>query len=166
MVFNDGTLYTGGDIYEGGTKLSEKYASIDGVSGAYLPLTGGTVTGNLTVNGTLTGTLSGNASTATQWASAQKVYVALGTASTTTTIQGGSTSAQTIGVNGTLGVGNGGTGATTFTSGAVLIGNGTGAVQTRGIRNNTTAGALGWTASGTDNTIITTNTLAYWDGRY
>ena len=31
----------------------------------YLPLAGGTVTGNLTVNGTITGSLSGNASTAT-----------------------------------------------------------------------------------------------------
>lgn len=69
-------------------------------------------------NGTLTattfnGALSGNASTATKWYSAQKVYVTLGTASTTTTIQGGSSSAQTIGVNGTLAIGNGGTNATT-----------------------------------------------------
>lgn len=45
-----------GNIYEGGTALSKKYASIDGVSGAYLPLTGGTITGNLTVNGTLSAT--------------------------------------------------------------------------------------------------------------
>ena len=57
--------------------------------------------------------ITGNAATATKWASAQSVYVALGTASTSTTIQGGSSSAQTIGVNGTLGVGNGGTGKTT-----------------------------------------------------
>lgn len=47
-----------GTIYENGTKLSEKYASIDGVSGAYLPRSGGTITGNLTVNGTLTATAS------------------------------------------------------------------------------------------------------------
>lgn len=53
-----------GTIYENGVKLSEKYASIDGVSGAYLPLGGGTITGNLTVNGTITGTLSGTASNA------------------------------------------------------------------------------------------------------
>lgn len=64
---------------------------------------------------TFNGALSGNASTATSWASAQKVYVALGTASTTTTIQGGSSSAQTIGVDGTLGVGNGGTGKSSWT---------------------------------------------------
>lgn len=47
-----------GTIYENGVKLSEKYASIDGVSGAYLPRSGGTITGNLTVNGTLTATAS------------------------------------------------------------------------------------------------------------
>lgn len=47
-----------GTVYENGVKLSEKYASIDGVSGAYLPRSGGTITGNLTVNGTLTATAS------------------------------------------------------------------------------------------------------------
>ena len=35
------------------------------ISGVYLPMAGGTVTGNLTVNGTITGNLSGNATTAT-----------------------------------------------------------------------------------------------------
>ena len=53
------------------------------------------------------------ANQATKWTTAQKVYVTLGTASTTTTIQGGSTNAQTIGVDGTLGVAHGGTGKTT-----------------------------------------------------
>ena len=57
--------------------------------------------------------ITGNAATATKWTSAQTVYVTLGTASTSTTIQGGSSSAQTIGVNGTLAVANGGTGKTT-----------------------------------------------------
>ena len=57
--------------------------------------------------------ITGNAATATKWTSAQTVYVALGTVSTSTTIQGGSSSAQMIGVNGTLSVGNGGTGKTT-----------------------------------------------------
>ena len=47
-----------GTIYENGVKLNEKYASIDGVSGAYLPRSGGTITGNLIVNGTLTATAS------------------------------------------------------------------------------------------------------------
>ena len=110
-----------------------------------------------------------SASTAAKWTSAQTVYVTLGTASTTTTIQGGSSSAQTIGVSGTLGVGNGGTGATSFTSGALLIGNGSNAVGTRSIVNNTTKGALGWTGSATTATnlyIPTLNTLAYWNGAY
>ena len=66
----------------------------------------------------------------------------------------------------TLGVSKGGTGATTFTSGQALIGNGTGAISTRGIKNITSLGNLGWTAVATDNTLVTTNTLAYWNGRF
>lgn len=61
--------------------------------------------------------------------------------------------------SGTLSVGCGGTGATTFTAGAALIGNGTGAIQTRLITNNTFATAV--TAS-TD--LITANTLYYHTG--
>jgi len=90
---------------------------------------------------TITGTLTGNASTATKWASAQKVYVTLGTASTTTTIQGGSTSAQTIGVNGTLGVGNGGTGKSSWTQ--------------YGIVYATATNALGQMAVGTSGQVLT-----------
>lgn len=50
-----------GMIYINGVSLDEKYASIDGVDGAYLPLTGGSLTGNLSVGGnlTVTGTVSG-----------------------------------------------------------------------------------------------------------
>ena len=69
-------------------------------------------------------------------------------------------------MTGTLGVGHGGTGATTFTSGALLIGNGDSAVGTRAIKNMTTKGDLGWTAAATDIYIPTINTLAYWNGRY
>lgn len=78
-----------------------------------------------TTLGTLdtSGTWSGNAATATKWAAAQKVYVTLGTASTTTTIQGGSTSAQTIGVDGTLKTANGGTGNTSFTPSRLIYSN-------------------------------------------
>lgn len=58
---------------------------------------------------------------------------------------------------GTLPVAQGGTGATSFTSGAALIGNGTSAITTRTIRNNTaTSGAV--TA---DTALITSNTLRY-----
>ena len=50
-----------GMIYINGVSLDDKYASIDGVSGAYLPMTGGSLTGNLSVGGnlTVTGTVSG-----------------------------------------------------------------------------------------------------------
>ena len=72
----------------------------------------------------------------------------------THTIGSLNTSALTAG---TLGVARGGTGATTFTSGAALVGAGTGAVTTRTIRNNTaTSGAV--TA---DTALITSNTLRY-----
>lgn len=57
---------------------------------------------------------------------------------------------------GTLPVAQGGTGATTFTSGALLIGNGTSAVSTRAITNNTSN-----TAAGTGTNIPTMNTLYY-----
>lgn len=58
--------------------------------------------------------------------------------------------------SGTLGVANGGTGATTFTSGAALIGAGTGAVTTRSITNLTAKGA----ASASTN-LVTANTVVY-----
>lgn len=59
--------------------------------------------------------------------------------------------------SGTLGVARGGTGATTFTSGAALIGAGTGAVTTRAITNNanTTTAITGST------NLVTMNTLRY-----
>lgn len=53
----------------------------------------------------------------------------------------------------TIPVSNGGTGATTFTSGAALIGAGTGAVTTRAITNNTTATAVSGTNLTTCNTV-------------
>lgn len=56
-----------------------------------------------------------------------------------------------------LPVANGGTGATTFTSGAALVGAGTGAVTTRTIRNNTTTSG----AVTADTALITSNTLRY-----
>lgn len=61
--------------------------------------------------------------------------------------------------SGTLPVARGGTGATTFTSGAALIGNGTGAIATRSITNNTSA-----TAVAASTNLITANTLYYHKG--
>ena len=69
-------------------------------------------------------------------------------------------------VTGTVAVGHGGTGATSFTSGALLIGNGSGAIGTRTIKNMTAKGNLGWTSQTVDIYIPTINTLAYWDGRF
>ena len=105
--------------------------------------------------------VTGNAATSTKWASAQTVYVALGTASKTTSIQGGSSSAVTLGVDGVLGVANGGTGASSFTANSVIMSGSstTGAFTTRAVTNNTSASAV------TANTnLITANTLAYWTG--
>lgn len=64
-------------------------------------------------------------------------------------------SGTTAMITGTLPVSQGGTGATSFTSGAVLIGNGTGAITTRGITNNTSGSQ---SISGNTN-LITLNTL-------
>lgn len=62
-------------------------------------------------------------------------------------------------ITGTCAVANGGTGATTFTSGYALIGNGTSAIATRAITNNTSA-----TAVAASTNLITANTLYYHKG--
>jgi len=73
-------------------------------------------------DGKLTGDIVGNAATATQWVAAQTAYVDLENASTSTSIQGGSSSAAVLGVNGILGIANGGTGTSGQADGEVLIG--------------------------------------------
>ena len=72
------------------------------------------------------------------------------------TVDGHNHSASNI-TSGTLGVARGGTGATTFTSGAALIGAGTNAITTRAITDNTknTAAITGST------NLVTMNTLRY-----
>ena len=70
------------------------------------------------------------------------------------------------GVTGTLPVANGGTGATTFSTGQALIGNGANAVSTRAILNNTSKGPSGWTSQTDSTQLINHNTLAYWNGAY
>lgn len=64
----------------------------------------------------------------------------------------------------TITVGQGGTGATTLTSGAALIGNGTGAITTRTIYHQTALGHCDY--NNHINHLITDSTLAYWNGRY
>lgn len=138
-----------GMIWINGQSLDQKYAAI-GSGAAYVVKNGdSTITGSLTV----TGSINGTATQATKLTHSLTINGTAWDGSTNTTI-------------GTIGVGYGGTGATSFTSGAALIGNGSGAIQTRAIRNNTSQGALGWTSSSTDTTLITTNTLAYWNGAY
>jgi len=112
---------------------------------------------------TFHGALDGNAATATKLATPRNLKVKLD--STTAVTFDGNANQEAIPVTGTLPVANGGTGATTFTSGNALIGNGTGAITTRGIKDNTTVGNLGWTQGG-DTTLVTTNTIAYWNGYY
>jgi len=136
-----GDVYTQGTIYEKGIPLSQRYASISDVDGSYLPKTGGTITGNLTVNGTLTATLASLSINGKTYNNTNSVNV------------------------GTIGVAYGGTGATTLTSGQVLIGNGTSAVTTRVIKDYTSVSNLGWTSS-TGGQILDVNALAYWNGRY
>lgn len=126
-------------------------------TGVYLDTTAGQLTAK-----TFKGALSGNASTATKLGTKRTIQTNL--ASTDAASFDGSSNV-TPGVTGTLPVANGGTGAATLTSGAALIGNGTGAVTTRAITNNTTKGASGWTSANGTN-LITANTLAYWDGAY
>lgn len=105
------------------------------------------------------GNLSGNAATATKLANARNLQVALG--STTAVTFDGSGNQTSIPISGTLAVGHGGTGATSLTSGAVLIGNGTSAIATRSITNNT---SKTYTTASTN--IPTANTIAYWNGAY
>lgn len=146
-VDNDGNIHAS-NLYINGTSIADMIS--DGVDGgAYLPTSGGTVNGNVTITGTLTATAN-KANQLTHWI---KINNQSFDGSANITI-------------GTLGVEYGGTGQTSFTSGAVLIGNGSNAIQTRAIRNNTSQGALGWTSASTDTTLITTNTLAYWNGAY
>lgn len=92
----------------------------------------------------------------------RKLQVALG--STTAVTFNGTADVTDIPISGTLAVGHGGTGATTFTSGAALIGNGTSAIGTRAIYTRSSAGTLDW---GTKNdALLTKAAIAYWNGAY
>lgn len=92
-----------GTIYENGTKLSDKYARKDAVGSTYLPISGGTVTGNLTVNGTLTAT----ASKANQLTH-------------TLSINGKSWNGSADLTVGTMGVAYGGTGKSSWTANGII----------------------------------------------
>lgn len=100
------------------------------------------------------GTWSGNAGSATKLATARSLTTKLN--STTAVTFDGSADQNTIPVTGILPIANGGTGTNTLTSGEALIGNGTSAITTRAITNNTTA-----TVAAKTNNLITNNTLYY-----
>ena len=59
------------------------------------------------------GSLTGNADTATQWTAPTTTYVDLSTPSTSTILQGNEGEPVALGIDGTLGIANGGTGGTT-----------------------------------------------------
>lgn len=101
-----------GTIYENGTKLSDKYARKDAVGSTYLPLTGGTVTGNLTVNGTLTAT----ASKANQLTH-------------TLSINGKSWNGSADLTVGTIGVAYGGTGKSSWTANGIIYASASGTLS-------------------------------------
>lgn len=101
-----------GTIYENGTKLSDKYARKDTVGSTYLPISGGTVTGNLTVNGTLTAT----ASKANQLTH-------------TLSINGKSWNGSADLTVGTIGVAYGGTGKSSWTTNGIIYASASGTLS-------------------------------------
>lgn len=62
--------------------------------------------------------------------------------------------------------GSGGLTVTSLTASQAVVTDANKKLVSRGIRNNTAAGALGWTSASTDITLVTTNTIAYWNGAY
>lgn len=101
-----------GTIYENGTKLSDKYARKDAVGSTYLPISGGTVTGNLTVNGTLTAT----ASKANQLTH-------------TLSVNGKSWNGSADLTVGTMGVAYGGTGKSSWTANGIIYASASGTLS-------------------------------------
>lgn len=159
----DGAKATGG-LHVGYYKIGRSdLAKVDLTD--YLPIAGGTLTGDLTMAagkkitsttggfaGPLTGEVTGNASTATQLKTARSLKVALGSSAAVTF--NGSAAQDAIPVTGTLSVANGGTGLTNIESGQLMVGQGTNAVTTRAITNNASATKI---VAGTN--IPTMNTL-------
>lgn len=101
-----------GTIYENGIKLSDKYARKDAIGSTYLPISGGTVTGNLTVNGTLTAT----ASKANQLTH-------------TLSINGKSWNGSADLTVGTMGVAYGGTGKSSWTANGIIYASASGTLS-------------------------------------
>lgn len=101
-----------GTIYENGTKLSDKYARKDAVGSTYLPISGGTVTGNLTVNGTLTA-IASKANQLTH----------------TLSVNGKSWNGSADLTVGTMGVAYGGTGKSSWTANGIIYASASGTLS-------------------------------------
>ena len=106
---------------------------------------------------TLYGDLVGNADSATAWDAAEEVYVDLSLASTTETLQGGNTS-ESIGVDGTLAVSNGGTGVSSFTADAVIM---SGSTSTSNLVTRNLSNSDAHSAIGTSQNIVTEQDIYY-----
>jgi hypothetical protein len=104
---------------------------------------------------TFSGALSGNADTATKLATASTIRTNL--ASTSTASFDGSANI-TPGVTGTLAVGNGGTGKTSFTAGYVILGNGSSALKTTNAHINYSAGTT--SAAGYEELVLGNSTAS------
>lgn len=101
-----------GNIYEQGQPLNKRYAAIGDVEGQYISTTGGIVNGNLTVTGTLNATAN----------VAKKVTNAL-------SINGQSFDGSAAVTVGTIGVGYGGTGKTSWTQWGIVYASATNALS-------------------------------------
>lgn len=73
-----------------------------------------------------------------------------------------------LGVSGVLPVSKGGIGLSKLEEGKALIANGESSFSFREIKNNTALGSLGWTTTNPTQgiSLVTLNTLAFWNGRY
>lgn len=133
----DGTLIGGGDVTGPASSTDNAVARFDGTTGKLLKdgvvytdantvstIVQRDASGNFSA-GTITATLAGSAATLT---TARDIQTNL--ASTSAASFNGSANI-TPGVTGALGVGNGGTGQTTYTNGQLLIGNTTGNTLTK-----------------------------------
>jgi hypothetical protein len=165
-----GTVTTSGSLTLGGTLSGVSLTSQ--VTGTLPVGNGGTGATTLTANGVLYGSgtsaiaatavgttgqvLVGNTGSAPTWSTLSGIGVTSFSAGTT----GLTPSSATTGVvtlAGTLGVANGGTGATTLTSGYLLKGNGTSAVSASVVYDTGTNVGIGTSAPGTSRLKVTTS---------
>lgn len=143
-----------GNIYEKGVKLSERYASIDSVDSVYLLKTGGTISGDLVVQGSITGTASSALSL-----------------NHTLSINGTTWNGNADTTIGTIGVGYGGTGVTTwvanrliYSSGAKAMGNLAAGTAGQILKSNGSSAAPSWVDPSTLSADVALNATNDGDG--